>query len=352
LLDHGADVHEDEDTVDAPVLVGDEHPEIVALLLEHGAMEPSLTTAAQASATNAVVRRLEAHAPVNATDPSPLSAALSATRGTTENKNVIVGKLLAAGADPNHEETDSPLTVAVRGCESSGDAHAASNECMSMIELLVKRGARTKGDALVAALAFEEPMQDAVFDALLAARLERGATAIALAQVWNLPPRAFKRLVAKGVDWSWHDGEDDEALPLLAAVQRGDRDYVRALLDAGAPVDVHFKDGMCALGAAIDGAAGGNNEFARIVLLLVSRGADVNRRLPDGRTPLFAAAESGELRVVNALLERGARVNDLILDDTALDAAEQNSHQPAARVLHAHGGRRARKSGNAFLGSD
>jgi len=38
--------------------------------------------------------------------------------------------------------------------------------------------------------------------------------------------------------------------------------------------------------------------------------------------------------------------NDLVLDDTALDAAEQNAHQPAARVLHAHGARRARKSGS------
>ena len=95
------------------------------------------------------------------------------------------------------------------------------------------------------------------------ARLERGATAVALAQVYNLQPRTIKRLVAKGVDWSWHDGEEDAALPLLAAVQRGDRDYVRTLLDAGAPVDVHFKDGTCALGAAIDGAAMGGNATTR-----------------------------------------------------------------------------------------
>jgi len=161
----------------------------------------------------------------------------------------------------------------------------------------------------------------------------------------------MKRLIAKGVDWAWHDGEDDAALPLLAAVTRGDRDQVRAFLDAGAPANTHFKDGTCPLGAAIDGAAGGSGDFARVVELLVVRGADVNRRLPDGRTPLFAAAESGELRVINALLERGARVNDLVLDDTALDAAEQKSHQPAARVLHAHGARRARKTGFGHLDS-
>lgn len=344
LLDHGADVHEGEGSVDAPVLLADEHPEMVTLLLERGAAEPSLATAAQASASSAVLRLLSAHAPVNPKDGSPLSAAVSSTRGTPENKKLIVGKLLAAGADPNHDDGDPPLTAAVRTCDGTDEEHAATSDCLTIIKLLVKHGARARGDALAAALAIEGPLGDISLDALLTARLERGATAVALAQGWNVSPRAIKRLVAKGVDWAWQDGEDDAALPLLAAVQRGYRDYVRALLDAGAPADVHFKDGTCALAAAIDGAAGGNSDHARIVELLVARGANVNRRLPDGRTPLFAAAESGELRVINALLERGARANDLVLDDTALDAAEQNGHQPAARVLHARGARRARKS--------
>lgn len=87
-----------------------------------------------------------------------------------------------------------------------------------------------------------------------------------------------------------------------------------------------------------------------MVELLVARGADVNRRFPDGRTPLFAAAETGEIRIVNVLLARGARVNDRVLDDTALDAAESNGHVPAARVLHAHGGRRAPKPSPPHMG--
>lgn len=354
LLDHGADVHENEDSVDAPVLVADGHPEFVALLLERGAAEPSLATAAQAGAVTAVGRLLSAHAAVNPTDASPLYSAVSSTRATPENKRLIVDKLLAAGAEPNRDDSNNPLTAAVSACEVTGDpaaTHSTANDCQIIIKLLVKRGARTRGDALVAALGLDEPLRDTTLDALLTARLEKGATAVALAQTSSPTPRAMKLLVAKGVDWSWHDGEDDAALPLLAAVQRQDRDNVRALLDAGAPADVHYKDGTCALGAAIDGAAnGGSSDYARIVELLVARGANVNRRLPDGRTPLFAAAESGEIRVINALLDRGARVNDLVLDDTALDAAEQGAHQPAARVLHARGARRARKVGTAGQG--
>jgi len=68
----------------------------------------------------------------------------------------------------------------------------------------------------------------------------------------------------------------------------------------------------------------------------------VNRRLPDGRTPLYAAAESGNIRIVNFLLDHGARVNDLVLDDTPIDGALQHGNTPAARVLFAHGGRHAR----------
>ncbi len=349
LLDRGADVHEDESSLDAPVLLADAHPDLVALLLDRGAAEPSLATAAQAGAKGAVLRLLAAHASVNAADPSPLYAAVSSTRATAENKRFIVDKLLVAGADPNRDDGQNALPAAVRACDVPSEERAPPNDCLTIIKLLAKRGARARGEALVAALSVDESVRDATLDAVLTARLERGATAVALAQVWNPDPRVIKLLVSKQVDWAWHDGEDDAALPLLAAVQRGDRDYARALLDAGAPADVHFKDGTCALGEAINGVStGGNtNEYARIVELLVARGVDVNRRLPDGRTPLFAAAESGDLRVIKALLDRGARVNEPVLDDSALDAAEQSGHQPAARVLHAHGARRVRKNSSA-----
>lgn len=354
LLDHGADVHEDEDSVDAPVLLADEHPEVVAALIDRGTKEPSLTTAAQAGAPNAVTRLLAAHAAVNPTESTPLAAALSSTRATSEKKALIVGKLLVAGANPNHDDTESPMTMAVRSCEAQAEGdelvvrvdvqETRAAECVTLIKLLAKHGARTKGDAIGAAVTLHESGHGAVLDAVLAAPLERGATATALASAFSVQTPVVKRLVAKGVDWSWHDGEEDAALPLLSAVQRGDRDYARVLLDAGAPAGTHYKDGTCALGAAIDGATNAGSDYARIVELLIARGADVNRRLPDGRTPLFAAAESGDLRVVTALLDRGARVNDLVLDDAALDAAEQNGHQPIARVLHARGARRARKT--------
>ena len=344
LLDHGADVHEGEGLAWSPVLSADDRPDVAALLLERGASEPSLSLAAEANAVNTVSRLLAAHAPVNPKGESPLAAATASPRGTGSNKRLIVSKLLDAGAAPNRDFGESALAGAVGSCAGVAGEDSIASDCMTIVRLLLDHGAQVKGDALAAALSLDDDVREGPLAALLAMPIAKGVTATALAQATSVDARDVKRVVAKGIDWAWHDGEEDAALPVLAAARRGDRDAVRALLDAGAPVDVHFKDGTSALGAAIDGSVS-SADHARIVELLVARGANVNRRLADGRTPLFAAAESGELRVVNVLLDRGARVNDLVLDDTALDAAEQNNHQPAARVLHAHGGRRATRPG-------
>jgi hypothetical protein len=340
LLDHGADVHEDEDSVNAPVLLADDHPDVVALLVARDAAQPSLVVAAQAGAKNAVLRLLGAHAALDAADPSALYAAVSSTRADTDTKALIVTALLEAGADPNRDRTDSPLAATVRTCELPPGSE--SIDCLPLVRMLVKRGARARSDALVAALSLDGPVREGVLDAVLAARVEPGATAVALDEGWNLDSGLVKRIASKGIDWRWHDGESDAAVPLLTAVQRGDRELARALLAAGAPADMQTRDGRSPLLEALNGAASGDNEeYARIVELLLAHGVDVNRRLPDGRSPLFAAAETGDVRILTALLERGARVNEVILDETALDAAERNAQTTAARVLDAHGGRRA-----------
>lgn len=348
LLDHGVDIHESEGTVDAPIIGADAHPAVVAFLLEKGAPEASLTIAARAGAVNTVTRLIAKKVDPNPTDGSPLVEAIGSTRATPATRRVIVEKLLAAKTDPNHAYTDSPLAAAVRTCDTTTDADgnptSAVDDCLDLVHLLVKHGARAMGDALSATLVVDDAVRDKVLDAVLTAKLEKGATAQALATALAPSERAAKLLIAKGVDWAWHDGEDDAALPLFAAVSRGDRDFAKTLLDAGAPVNQHYKDGSSAFGEAIDQVGrGAGPEAARMVELLVARGADVNRRFPDGRTPLFAAAETGDIRIINVLLARGARPNDRVLDDTALDAAESNSNVPAARVLHAHGGRRGPK---------
>jgi hypothetical protein len=342
LLVRGANVHEYERSAMSPVLAADAYPDIVALLRERGAEEPPLVVAAEANAPNAVARVLAAHTE-QVRDGGALAAAARSAVGTAADKRLVVTKLLEAGADPNDTNAgDSALGAAVRSCDNRYGGEYLKSDCMAIVGILLDRDARVTGDALGAVLSLDDASRPAPLEALLERPIAKGVTSAALVRATSVSKEDLARIVRLGVDWAWHDGEEDAELPLPAAVQRGDRDYVRALLDAGAPVDVHFKDATCALAEAIDGSANDDGAHARIVELLVERGANVNRRFPDGRTPLFAAAEAGNIRVVNFLLAHGASANVRVLDDTALDAAEQHGNTSAARVLAAHGGQRAR----------
>jgi ankyrin repeat protein len=332
LLGRGADVHEQENTMYSPTIAGDAFPEIAALLHSRGAAEPSVFTAAVSAAPNAIMRAIAAH-PEQVKEPGALAAAARASWGKTIDKHALLTKMLDAGADPNDVYgSTSVLDEAIVTC----DAY----DCMPFVRLFLDRGAHVTGEVLGSALSLDGSRRPAVLDALLARPLDKGVTSKALARATSVNDDDLKRILALGVDWAWHDGEEDEARPLLEAVRRNDRDYARSLIDAGAPVDVHFKDASCALAVAIDGSSG--DEGARVVELLVERGANVNRRFPDGRTPLYAAGESGNMRIVNFLLAHGARVNERTLDETALDGAEQHGNIPAARILAAHGGQRTR----------
>ncbi len=344
LLVRGADIHAQEHGATSPVLAADAFPEIVALLRAQGAAEPALSDAAAANAPNALSRALAAH-PDEVERTGLLAIAAGSSFGSAADKRLVFTKLLDAGADPNEAlGVDTTLAAVLQACDRRSGFENTKHDCMAFVRLLLDHGARVTGDALGAALSLDDASRPAALEALLDRPIAKGVTAGALAHATSVTSEDLERIVKLGVDWAWHDGEEDAELPLRAAVQRGDRDYARTLLDAGAPVDVHFKDGTCALAEAIDGSAN-DDAHARIVELLVSRGANVNRRFPDGRTPLFAAAESGNIRVVNFLLAHGARPNDRILDDTALDAAEEHGNIPAARVLAAHGGVRARPAG-------
>ncbi|MFF1275657.1 hypothetical protein ACFVZC_19975 [Streptomyces marokkonensis] len=83
---------------------------------------------------------------------------------------------------------------------------------------------------------------------------------------------------------------------LVAAVQAGDVEAVRALLDEGAAPDAPGDDGLpvlCTAVAAFDSA---------VADVLVEGGADPDRLLPDGTTPLWRAVDGGSPAVLTAVL--------------------------------------------------
>ena len=128
---------------------------------------------------------------------------------------------------------------------------------------------------------------------------------------------------AKGVDIDIrnHAGET----PLMMAALKAEVDAAGALLSHGAAVQ---KDGWTPLHYA---ATGGS---APIVRLLLSRGAALEARSPNGSTPLMMAARYGNEEAVDALLAAGAdrtAKNDLGMDASAF-AASAGRDRLAARL--------------------
>ncbi len=127
-----------------------------------------------------------------------------------------------------------------------------------------------------------------------------------------------------------------EESPLADAVERGDADAIRVLLDQHLDVNARQPDGMTALHWAVylgqvstaqnvlkaGAEVGRENRYGvtplsiacrsgneELVELLLSSGADSNGSLRGGETVLMIAARTGRLEAVNRLLAAGAVVN-------------------------------------------
>ncbi len=118
-------------------------------------------------------------------------------------------------------------------------------------------------------------------------------------------------LVTVGVGVSFHARSAAERRErelnrqLIAAVQVNDAGAVADLLHAGA--DANAWDSNSAAGPVLMDAVEGPND--RIVRLLLAKGADPNRRDPQGETALMIAASNADPACVQALLDHGAEVN-------------------------------------------
>lgn len=105
---------------------------------------------------------------------------------------------------------------------------------------------------------------------------------------------AVEKLLAEGANPS-RAGDEYGNRALVRAVERGNVELVRLLLDAGADPDLKG-NGMTPLGlAALKGQA-------RIAHMLLRAGADPDLKGSDGNTPLFNAALMDHVAVVRALL--------------------------------------------------
>ena len=74
-----------------------------------------------------------------------------------------------------------------------------------------------------------------------------------------------------------------------------------------------------------------------VVKVLVEKGADINKAMNDGFTPLLMASLKGHVEVVGVLVENGADINKANNDGyTPLIIAEALGHSEIVALLESH----------------
>ena len=296
LIAHGAKADDS-----GALLAADKHPDVLKVLFAKGANEVTLLAAADAGAVNAVNRIL--------------------AKG-------------GAAANPNEDDGGGPTPF----------TSAVTNGNPTIIRAMIAHGAKVEEHHLSTVINIEdEHGQMPALDALLTATIATTTLSQVLDNAMGeTGAKAVKKLAAKGVAWSWRDADGDQHQALLEAVDRGDFQVARAMVESGAPVTQANEFGRTPLGVAIATNAG-TDEGVRLVRMLLAKGADPNKRLDTGERPLNRAASSGDLRLVTMLIDHGAAVNagfGAKDDETALEAAENGGHTDVARVLRARGAKR------------
>jgi ankyrin repeat protein len=122
----------------------------------------------------------------------------------------------------------------------------------------------------------------------------------------------------------------DGFTPLGFAVFFAQREIVKALLNAGADVNLPSRESMKVTPLA-SAAAAKQTDIARE---LIAHGANVNARAAGGHIPLHEASATGNVELVNLLIEHGADVNTKTDDGkTRLDFATEYEQPEVIALL-------------------
>lgn len=174
--------------------------------------------------------------------------------------------------------------------------------------------------------------------------------------------REVRRLLAAGKDVNGRDKNYDGITPLFLAVENGNVEMVKLLLDNGANAST-LDDTKRTVLMSMDSDAtpqlveillragadmNGRDEDGATVLLhtiesinvevldaLIKSGADINRSDQDGETALMKAADDNDLEKVEALVLAGAKVNEK--DKGGESAWDKASNPKIEQFLEVHG---------------
>jgi len=316
LLDHGAQVNAAESLRGTTALMWaaeQGHADVVRLLTGHGAevnaQSKVLTPIGRRGlgfVNSTVVFGASGRAAPKARTIGGVTALLFASR---EGALECVRVLAAAGAKLDQTSVDgsSPLLVAVQNgsysvaqflLERGADPNQANDKGWTPLYLAVKN----RNQEITAV---PGPSSDGALD-LIRTLLDRGAKP-------NVRIKSDTE-VHQGMSALWL--KEAGATPLLRAALCGDLTVVRLLLAHGADPQIPTFDHTTALMVAsgVGWAEGMMREYSEgetleLVKLLLDRGADVNAANDHGITALHGAAYKAANRVVQLLVDRGAKLD-------------------------------------------
>lgn len=310
-----------------------------------------LHAAAERDSEVLVTVLLEAAADVNARD-APGNTPLHKAAGRRGDADPVIAVLAEAGADVDarNERGETPLHLAVE----SGNPAAAAR----LLALGADPAARSDSGGVADPVSCEN-WNTKVFFAMASANVvagcldagadvnartagsdspflrDPGSTPMHLAAEWTRDPAVVPLLLRAGADVLARGPGDYTALHLAA--RSGTPDAVRALLQAGAPVDVRAWGPGYHIGwdwTPLHLAAAYNPD-PEVAAVLLSEGADLHALGDNRQTPLHQAALNRNPAVAQLLLEAGADVHARRSSGrTPLhEAARSNPNPDVIRVL-------------------
>lgn len=271
---------------------GKNRPDIVRLLVEHGA-DPNRR--------DALGTPLEAAVSFGAPRSALVLAETCDVKGTP--LHLIAGNLFHCLEVAHYSLTCSAGEVGKRAFPRALSVQPEHGEWMKVMRLLIGRGASVE------------------------ARDARNKTPLHCAAGSGVVS-AVRLLLDHGADTEARD--DNGATPLHIAVHRGHVEAMLLLLERGANTEARDGDGAAPLHTAVHCRVEGSNKYVAAGILL-DRGADIEARNGCGDTPLKCAAGASGSHMVDLLAENGADRNVLAPPfSTACSAASDKQPPPAA----------------------
>ncbi len=294
---------------------------------------------------------------INARDEDGRTPLFTACRGDDLE---VVKYLVARGADINAKDGNLSSPMHALAHRNHADA----------MKVLIEKGAEinaqdhSKHTPLhLAALADHKAAVGLLIDA--GAELDMmddyGRTPLILCARERGGPEVAKALLDAGANVNIKDKFDDDALELAA--WRGKEELVNLLLDAGAKVPTGRPDSREMLEYAVDNGlarlfravikAGGNPDYElpsggtlvhsaaaggslEILKVLASKGLGIDMRDDYGWTPLHYAARDGRADCVTWLCEKEVKIDGrTLMGQTAYNIAQEREMTPVAEVLKA-----------------